>query len=62
MLNWHVHFIKRPDNPQEAYIDLYSPTCGSKEKQNRYTHINTVKYNKQEKKTKKKQKAMGKCI
>jgi len=31
------------------YIDLYSPTCGSREKQKTYTHINTVKYNKQEK-------------
>jgi len=29
--------------------DLYSPTCGSKEKQKTYTHINTMKYNKQEK-------------
>jgi len=36
------------------YIDLYSPTCGSKEKQNTHTH--TMKYNKQEKKQKIKQK------
>jgi len=31
-------------------IGLFSPTCGSIEKQNTYIHANTVKYNKQEKK------------
>jgi len=33
----------------DVYIDLYSPTCASKEKQNTNTRINTVKNNKQEK-------------
>jgi len=43
-------------------IDLYSPTCGSKEKQKTYTHINTEKYNKQEKsKIRQTKKAMSKC-
>jgi len=43
------------------YIDLYSPTCGSKENViHTYIIINTEKYDKQKSKEKQHKKAMGK--
>jgi len=51
--NWRLSTRSVVNLALSQFIDLHSPTCGSKAKQ-KYTHVNTVNYNKQKTKKNKK--------